>query len=133
MIGLDTNVLVRYFAEDDPAQARAAARLIERKLSAESPGHISCIVLAELAWVLDRSYGSPKATIIEIIDGLLASPALVIEQKSAVRQALQAYRGGAGDFADCLIAELNATAGCEATLTFDRAAARLPGFRLLTA
>lgn len=133
MIGLDTNVLVRYFTEDDPAQARVAARLIEQKLSAESPGHVSCIVLAELAWVLARSYGSPKATIIEIIEGLLASPALVIEQKAAVRQALQAHRGSGGDFADCLIAQVSAAAGCEATLTFDRAAARLPGFRLLTA
>jgi predicted nucleic-acid-binding protein len=132
VIGLDTNILVRYFTEDDPAQARRAARLIEQRLTADAPGHVSCVALAELVWVLTRSYRSSRETIVEIVDGMLASPALAIEHKTAVRRALQDYRQAGADFSDCLIAHVNADAGCEATLTFDRAAAKRNGFRLLT-
>jgi predicted nucleic-acid-binding protein len=133
MIGLDTNVLVRYFTEDDPTQARRAARLIENQLTSDAPGYVSCIVLVELVWVLLRSYRAPPATVVEIIEGLLASPHIVVEHKSVARRALQAYRDGGGDFADILIAQLNLDAGCESTFTFDRAAAKLSGFRLLNA
>ena len=131
MIGLDTNVLVRYFTEDDSTQARLAARLIENQLTSHAPGYVSCIVLVELVWVLLRSYQAPRATIVEIIEGLLSSPHIVIEHKSVARRALQVYRDSGGDFADSLIAQLNLDAGCESTITFDRAAAKLSGFRLL--
>lgn len=131
MIGLDTNILVRYFAEDDPRQSKAARQLIENRLSKEQPGFISAIVLAELIWVLTRAYSSPKEVIGSIVEGMLASPALVVEHKTEVRQALADFQRMAVGFADCLIARINAAAGCKVTYTFDRSAAKLAGNALL--
>ena len=52
MIGLDTNVIVRYVVQDDPRQSAAATRLMEKTLSAENPGFVAVVTLCEVAWVL---------------------------------------------------------------------------------
>ena len=57
MIGLDTNVLVRYLTQDDPVQSAQANAFIERELSPAEPGIIGHIVLCEVGWVLSRAYG----------------------------------------------------------------------------
>lgn len=131
MIGLDTNVLVRYFTEDDPKQSKLAREVFERRLSKATPGYISTVVLIEMVWVLTRAYSSPREIVADIIDGLLTSPVIAFENKVQVRKALAEYRSTAADFGDCLIGHGNEAAGCEATLTFDRTAAKLRGFRLL--
>lgn len=132
MTGLDTNVLVRYFTQDDAKQSPIARRLLNETLTREAPGYVNLVTLAETVWVLRRVYGIERHEGVEVVAGLLAGAQLQIERRAVVRQALQDYREGAGDFADCLIARINADAGCERTLTFDRKAAKLPQVQVLS-
>ena len=130
MIGLDTNILVRYLAQDDPVQTPKATYLLERELTRQNPGFISAVVMVETAWVLERSYDLADLQIAKAIEQLLESDALVIEADRAVFSAMRALKDGIGSFADALIGLLCAGAGCSCTLTFDRDALRLPGFKL---
>lgn len=131
MIGLDTNVLIRYLAQDDPRQSALATRFVERTLSTENPGFISSIVLCETAWVLADCYGADRRRIREVVEGLLATKQLVIERAEVVWKALRAWEGVPADFSDALIGQIAAAHGGDRTMTFDRAAARLPGFALM--
>ncbi len=130
MIGLDTNVLVRYFAQDDPVHFRMAHDLIH-SLSAENPGWVSSFTVLEFCWVLTRIYGLKRNQILLILDGLLDSEEIVVEQSDTVRVALRLYRIGSADLPDCLIATSAKAAGCSRTVTFDRRAARDAGMQLL--
>jgi predicted nucleic-acid-binding protein len=131
MIGLDTNVLVRYLAQDDPAQSAKATELIERKLTEAEPGFISVVAMAEMAWVLERAYALADLEIAAAIEGALQADVLVVENEQEVFSAMIALKEGRGSFADALIGALSAKAGCSRTLTFDRRAQRLEGFELL--
>lgn len=130
MIGLDPNVLVRYVTQDDPAQAAATTALIEG-LSETEPGYVSLVAVVELAWVLERSYRVPSDAVGATVRGLLNAREVVVQEAEVVARALSRTTPGAG-FADAVIAELGARAGCPHTVTFDRAAADLAGMRLLT-
>jgi len=131
MIGLDTNVVVRFLAQDDPVQSPVATRLISR-LTRERPGFISAVVLAEISWVLSRAYKSPREDIAKALEGLLRSAELIIENAEAAYRALSAYQASpSAEFADALIAETAALAGASETVTFDRTAASDLGMRLL--
>ncbi|GMU47771.1 MAG: PIN domain-containing protein [Porticoccaceae bacterium] len=131
MIGLDTNVLVRYIVRDDRAQTALADRCIEHSCSREQPGYVSHLVLAELYWVLGRGYGYPREMLGEVLATLLSSEEIKIQEAPLVRAALGDFSTGAADFADCLIGALHQQADCETTLTFDKKAARLTTHRLL--
>ncbi len=131
MIGLDTNVLVRYFAGDDAQQAALAGRTIEQGLSAERPGHVSLVALAELAWVLRTRFAADKDTLVNIVAHMLSDARFVIQDHDAVWVALDVYRHAAVDFRDSLIAAVDRSHGCSHTLTFDRRAARIDGMHLL--
>ena len=131
MIGLDTNVLVRYLAQDDPAQSGTATELIERRLSEAQPGFVSVVAMAEVAWVLERAYRLNDDDIAAAIEGVLQSEVLVVENEQEVFTAMIALKEGRGSFADALIGALGAKAGCSHTVTFDRRARRLDGFELL--
>ncbi len=128
MIGLDTNILVRYFAQDDPLQSKTATEIIERRLTEENPGFISVVVMAEMVWVLDRAYRLADAAIATVIERTLQADVFVVESEPQVFAAMIALREGLGSFADALIGALGAKAGCSVTLTFDQKALRLPGF-----
>ncbi len=128
MIGLDTNVLVRFFVADDPAQGERAARFIESRCTIDDPGFVDRIALCEMVWVLSSGYGFGRAEIARVVDALLASRDIVLEDHQAVRGALRVFERGVADFADALIGLVNRARGCEATATFDRKAARLDGF-----
>ena len=130
MIGLDTNVLIRHITQDDPVQSPRASALIERRLSEDEPGFISVVTLAETAWVLDRSYKYSSAEIAATIGGLLQTNTLAVENEIEVFLAMTMLKQGRADFTDALIAALARRAGCSTTMTFDRKAARLPGFSL---
>lgn len=132
MIGLDTNVLVRYLAQDDPAQSRAATSIIEGQLTEDSPGFISIVTVVETVWVLDRAYGLSAGAIAGAIERILQTDVLIVENEQQVFTAMTALKEGLGSFADALIGALAAQAGCSRTLTFDRKAARLPGFELVS-
>lgn len=129
MIGLDTNILVRYLIQDDPAQSAKAAEIIEQKLSATNPGFVSVVAMTETVWVLDRAYGLTAQEIATAIERMLQVEVLDIENEQEVFAAMVALKQGRGTFSDALIAELGAKAGCSYTLTFDKKALRLTGFR----
>lgn len=131
MVGIDTNVLVRYLTQDDPKQSAIATRFIEDRLSAENPGFVSAVTLCEIAWVLAMSYGADRKEIRKTVENLLATKQLVIERAELVWKALRASEGAPADFSDALIGQLAIARGAEKTVTFDRTAARLPGFELL--
>lgn len=130
MIGLDTNVIVRYLTHDDPEQTAVAIRLIG-SLTSESPGYLCLIVVAELVWVLETSYGFKKREIQQVVETLLRSKELVIEQAEIVSKAIRSFRTARADFVDSLIEHRDVAAGCQHTVTFDKAAAQAAGMRLL--
>lgn len=132
MIGLDTNVLVRFLVQDDPDQAGAATALFGGLTEAE-PGYICREVLVELVWVLERAYGLGRADIVRALDGLLEARELVIEAADRVVLAADRYRKGGPGFADQMIALAGQGAGCRETVSFDRKAAGVPGMRLIGA
>ena len=133
MIGLDTNVLVRYLTQDDPAQSRAASRLIEKELTAADPGLILTAVLAETLWVLGELYGATREEQIECVERLLATRQFQLQNHAAVQRAAHSARHAPCDFVDCLIAEIGIDERCKHVATFDKKAAKYPGFALLRA
>jgi predicted nucleic-acid-binding protein len=130
MIGLDTNILVRYFTQDDARQSKAANQLIAN-LNKQTPGYITLVTLCELIWVLEISYSTPKQHVLEIIEQILQSDELEIENKPIAWKALASCRQSAADFGDVVVLKLCEHAGCEESFTFDKVAAKLLGFTLL--
>lgn len=128
MIGLDTNVLLRYLTQDDPVQSRKAADLIENRLTEEYPGFITVVAMVELSWVLERSYRFAPSSIAAAIERILQIDVFVVENEQQVFAGMIALKRGQGSFADALIAALGSKAGCVSTLTLDRKALRLPGY-----
>lgn len=133
MIGLDTNVLVRYLAQDDVHQSALATRLIENGLNAASPGFISLVVLVELCWVLKRLYGATEPELVETAADLLGSTRFQVESRAVVQAVVQRMRTlkSKGGLADHLIVEIAKNQGCSHTVSFDKAAVRSAGMQLL--
>ena len=131
MRSLDTNVLVRYLAADDPRQLAAAEGLIEECRNANEPLYLTALVLCELVWVLSRSYGQPKAAVVEALDQILQMEQFRIEHDALVRRSLELYREGKANFSDYLIGEISRQAGCRDTVTLHRALKGAAGFTLL--
>lgn len=130
MIGLDTNVLVRYLTQDDPKQAPLATQLIE-SLSAEAPGFVSHVVLVETVWVLEACYGANAVRIATVMETLLNVESIVVDEAEVVWRALRQFKQRGGDFADGLVSALARRAGCETIYSFDRGAAKRFGMTLL--
>jgi len=130
VIGVDTNILVRYLAQDDPRQAALATRLFE-SLSSDSPAFISQIVLVETVWVLRSCYAADAAKIGQVIETLLRTETIQLERVEVVWRALRRFRKGRGSFPDALVTELARDAGCERIYSFDQAAAQRAGMTLL--
>ena len=131
MIGLDTNVLVRYIMQDDAKQSPLATRLVE-SLSAESPGFVPLVAVVELAWVLSSAYELDRAQLVDAFDGLLRTKEIVVDRAETVWKALRVFQSANADFADCLIERSASVAGCKRTMTFDRSAARGCGMTLVS-
>ena len=130
MIGLDTNILVRYLTQDDPAQSRVANDIIERRLTIEQPGFVSILVAAEVAWVLKSHFKASQLEVAAAIEGLISQSTLVFEHIEEIVQAAEDVKQTNADFADAVIAALGQKAGCSVTLTFDNAASKQRGFQL---
>lgn len=127
MIGLDTNVVVRFLVQDDPDQSTLASAVFAG-LSPEDPGHLTHVVLVETYWVLTRAYGIDADEVLTALAELVNSDDIRCQGLQDVTRAIVASRGGA-DFPDALIAETCRSAGCESVVSFDRRAGRLLGFR----
>jgi len=128
MLGVDTNVLVRFLVRDDETQFDKARKLIKREVAAGRRVFVSQLVLLETEWVLRSRYSLPKPLIMQAISGLLEANDVRFEDEAAIEEALYIWKDTAADFADCLIGAQNRRLGCRATATFDVKAARLPGF-----
>jgi predicted nucleic-acid-binding protein len=128
MIGLDTNILVRYLTQDDEQQWQQAVNLIQEN----QPGFIANIVLCELVWVLrGANYGFSKDEIIHTLEAMLHSAAFEFESRSTIDQALQRYKQGRADFSDYLIGAIARQAGCTETVSFDSKLKVEKGFRCI--
>jgi predicted nucleic-acid-binding protein len=130
MIGLDTNVLVRYIMQDDLKQSPLATRLVESR-SVESRGFVPLVSVVELFWVMSSAYELDRGQLIAALEGLLRTKELVVERAEIVWKALRIFQTANVDFADCLIERSAAAVGCERTMTFDRGAAKNAGMTLL--
>ena len=130
MIGLDTNVLVRYLAQDDKDQSKSATSLIEKNVET-SYFYINNIVLVELVWVLQGAYKLNKENTVNIIEKFLHTTQFKVQEQNNVWQALTAYKDGTADFADYLSGQNNLTHRCQYTATFDVKASRSKNFMLL--
>ncbi|MHB1942824.1 MAG: PIN domain-containing protein [Acidiferrobacteraceae bacterium] len=128
MLGIDTNVLVRFLVRDDNAQFERARKLIKREASAGRRVFVNQLVIMETEWVLRSRYAVSKHQIIETISGLLDAADVQFEDEPAMEQALFLWKDTTADFADCLIGTKNRRLGCRATASFDSKASRLPGF-----
>ncbi|MGH3430495.1 MAG: PIN domain-containing protein [Mycobacteriales bacterium] len=131
MRGLDTNVVVRYLTQDDPAQAEKVNGLIEKAVAGGEKLHLDGIVLCEIVWVLNSAYGFDKSTIVQAVEKILDTAHFVIADRELFREALTAYREGSGDFSDYAIGLRNRHAGCADTVTFDRGLRKSMLFSLL--
>lgn len=131
MTGLDTNVLLRYLLQDDPAQALQANQIIDQRLSHDNPGFLSLVTVLEVVWVLRTLLKRSPTQIASHLENLLAADSLILQNEQQVFEAAFALKHGDGEFEDALIGALNAWAGCSHTLTFDRKAARLPHFQVI--
>lgn len=128
MLGVDTNVLVRFLVRDDEAQFEKARKLIKREVAAGRRVFVSQLVLLETEWVLRSRYSLSKNLIIETISSLLDATDVRLEDEPAIEEAIFTWRDATADFADCLIGAKNRRLGCRATVTFDVKASKLPGF-----
>jgi len=128
MLGVDTNVLVRYLIRDDQSQYEKARRLIDREVSKGEPVLVSLLVLLESEWVLRSRYELPKSEIVAAFSALLDTADLAFEDEPSVEHAIYLWKDSSADFADCLIDGRNLRLGCRATATFDGRALKLAGF-----
>lgn len=128
MIGVDTNILVRFLTRDDEKQFRKTYQLfVERKDSFM----ISYPTLVELIWVLSTRYSYSKKELIFILQELKSTKNFYFPDRNTVEKAIASYKKNSADFADCLIGILNSESNCETTYTFDKAASNLTSFTLL--
>ena len=130
MIGLDSNVLVRFLTNDDPEQSAQAKQAME-SLTVEEPGYVSLIALVETVWVLKHHYHISRDSILTTCEGLLNVPTLSFQCAEDIRRSIHTSRQYGIDLPDSLLSCLNLSAGCRSTLTFDRRATRLPDMTLI--
>ena len=130
MIGLDTNVLVRYFAQDDAVQSPQANRIMEA-LSEDNGGFVSVVSIVELVWVMQSAYQADRATVTNIMQTLFSIASIKVENTETVQKALRTYSNTQADFADCLIVKSCEAADCDTTMTFDVGAAKKCGMTLV--
>jgi predicted nucleic-acid-binding protein len=130
MIGLDTNVLVRYIMQDDVKQSPKATALIE-SLDSEQPGFITLVSVVELYWVLTSCYGLNGQQVKQALEALLRTKQIIVDRADQVLRALRVFDEGKADLADCLIERTAASEGCKQTMTFDAGAAKHAGMTLI--
>jgi predicted nucleic-acid-binding protein len=131
MIGLDTNLLVRYLTKDDPAQFAKAKALIDASAAAGDRFVISNAVLCELVWVLRTTYEYSREDIARALEQILATAEFDVERSDEARLALREFQSTKADFSDALIGRINQLLGADHTVTFDRDLKGLDTFRVL--
>jgi predicted nucleic-acid-binding protein len=130
VIGVDTNVLLRFLTADDPVQSPAAKAFLEER-TGEDPAYVSLVCLLETVWTLRAGYGQDKEAVNSIVATLAAQDNIVLQDADAVREALGVARATSADFPDALLVALGRKAACRHCVTFDRRAGRIPGMTVL--
>ena len=130
MIGLDTNVLIRYIMQDDAKQSPKATRIVE-SLEGVGSGYVTIVAIVELVWVLSASFELTRSQIAQALDGIIRTKQFKIENADQVMRALRVFKLGKSDFSDCLIERSAESAGCEKTITFDVNASKHAGMTLI--
>ena len=131
MKGLDTNILVRYFVQDEPSQLQQALQLFDQTTRAGEVFLVNDIVLCELVWVMETRYKYSKGELLALLESLLQSRLFAYENRLVVEQAFSDFRDTRADFSDCLINHRNQALNCTETYTFDRKTQGLNGFTVL--
>lgn len=131
VIGLDTNVLVRYIMQDDALQSPKATKTIDALDGVQSFGYVTLVAVIELVWVLSTSYELTRAQVAKVLDSLIRAKQLKTESADQVIRALRVFKAGKSDFADCLIERSANSAECEKTITFDVNASKHAGMTLI--
>lgn len=131
MIGLDTNVLVRYLMKDDLKQFVKAEKLIESAIIKKESLHLCLVVICEVVWVLKYHYKLTKEEICSFLGMLLHADHIEIENREVALNSFSDYQTSQADFADCIIGHTNLSEGCVTTYTFDAKAVKLTSFSKL--
>jgi predicted nucleic-acid-binding protein len=133
MIGLDTNVLLRWLIPDRDGKLGSSEAEIERVskifLVDGAEFFINSVVIAETAWMLEKKLKLARTDVSQVVNRLLHAENIAVGNDAEVRTAQSVFEQSRANLADCVIAQLNLTARCSHTLTFDREAARTAGFR----
>jgi predicted nucleic-acid-binding protein len=131
VIGVDTNVLIRLFVNDEPEQ-HAKANAFFGARTPDDAAFVSVATTMEFIWVLTRSYKRPQDEALGLLKIVLSSRDAVVEMADSVANAVETAFDTKGDFSDVIIAQAGRRAGCSHSVTFDRPAAeRIPGMDLL--
>ena len=130
MIALDTNVLVRFLAQDDDAQFEVAAGLIEGCTS-DAPGYVCREVMIELVWVLEWAYKYSREEIAEALLSIVTASQLSVENAQDIASIVNLYRDEGYDFADLMIRQSAQRSENRILKTFDQKLAKLDGVELL--
>ena len=134
MLGIDTNLLVRYIVQDDPIQSHLVSEFFRKECTEETPGYINNIVLCELVWVLESAYSYEREQVADVLKIILETNGFIVEEPASAWSALEVYHTTPGiDFSDALLGERNHLQGCETTVTLDKKASKTKNFRRLTA
>jgi predicted nucleic-acid-binding protein len=131
VIGLDTNVLVRYLVQDDAAQSKKAGQLIEKAALKGETLYLNLVVLTELTWMLESCYDLNRGQISDVMERILSTRDFEVEERDLTWQALKDFSRGPADFADCLIGHKNKAQGCPHTATFDQGLKKLDYFQVI--
>lgn len=131
MIGLDTNVIIRYLMEDEKKQFIRAEKVIELAIEQKKSLHINLVIICEVVWVLGYHYELKREQISEFLGKILHAEQIEVENRQLALNAFYEYQNSQADFADCLIGLINQSLGCATTYTFDKKAAKLSFFTLL--
>ncbi len=131
MIGIDTNLLLRLWLNDDPAQNKRIDALLETHGGRPGSLLVTDVVLAEAVWTLKAAFEQDKRAQLTAVSSLLEETAFAFEDREAVAAALSLFEAGSCGFADCLVVAKHARQGCDFTATFDRGMRKLPGVKVL--
>jgi predicted nucleic-acid-binding protein len=131
MIGIDTNILLRLWLNDDPAQNKRIDALLGEHGSTPGSLLVTDVVLAEAIWTLASAFDQSKQGLLSAVRSLLEETAFAFEDREAIVGAVALFEGASCGFADCLVVAKHARQGCDFTATFDRGMRKLPGVKVL--
>ena len=131
MIGIDTNILLRLWLNDDRAQSKRIDQLLAEHGGLPGSLLVTDVVLVEAVWTLKSAFEQDKQAQLIAVRSLLEETAFAFEDREAVAAALTLFESGSCGFADCLVVAKHARQGCDFTATFDRGMRKLPGVKVL--